>query len=340
MNNWRMNQGTARPSDGQNSARPSRWLGLTSSTPDLPIPRASADSNRRLGLKDGYSRDLWVSIGIDCDPDRDAYPAQMAWRGVETLPRLLELEHVRWTFNIRADTQVRDYCGSADFCWAKYRSIWHRAMANGSAVAWHLHYFDRNGRQDVSESNILENIAVGAKALGHPDVVHMGWTFQNDFSIRHLAEAGVRVDYSPVPRMQYNGRGGADAYDWSRFAYRPQYWHGVRMLPAFSYADPLLSRHFGTERVILTTTTRPILFRRLLDAFFETGADFFVSYFHADELAGAVGGWRNHLYSYRNLIANIKALRACADRSGYRVRFVTIPELAEILFDERSARYT
>jgi len=241
---------------------------------------------------------------------------------------------VRWTLNVRADTQVRDYCGSADFCRAKYRNIWDRAAAHGSAVAWHLHYFDRNGQQDISESNILENIDVGAKALGYPAVVHMGWTFQNDFSIRHLAQAGVRVDYSPVPRMKYRGRGGADAYDWSGFAYRPQYWHGVQMLPAFSYADALLARRFGTEHVMLTTTTRPILFGRLLDAFFASGADFFVSYFHADELAGAVGGWRNHLYSWRNLIENISALRTRADRLGYRVRFVTIPELAETLFDE------
>jgi len=63
-------------------------------------------------------------------------------------------------------------------------------VQHGSAVGWHLHYYDRHGRQDTSEASILENIQVGSEALGRPDVVHMGWTFQNDFSIGHLYEAG------------------------------------------------------------------------------------------------------------------------------------------------------
>jgi len=285
-------------------------------------------------------RELYVAIGVDCDPDRDAYPARLRWRGIEALPRLFEIEEVRWTLNVRADTQVRQYCGGAAFCWEEYHHIWRLAEARGSAIAWHLHYFGADGTQDVSEENILENIEVGSAALGRPEVVHMGWTFQNDFSLRHLARAGVRVDYSPVPRMRFLGHGGVDAYDWSRFAYRPQLWHGVRMIPAFSAFDPMLSRRFRTERVMLTTTTRPILYRRLLDDFFASGADFFVSYFHADEIANAVGGWRNHhLYSFDHLRANLDALRERAERANYRLRFVNVRELAEILFDEGRTRY-
>ena len=140
--------------------------------------------------------------------------------------------------------------------------------------------------------------------------------------------------------MRFVGHGGVDAYDWSRFAYRPQLWHGVRMIPSFSAFDPVLSRRFGTARVMLTTTTRPLLYRRLLDDFFATGADFFVSYFHADEIASAVGGWRNRLlYGFEYLQANLLALRERARRAGYVVRFVNVRELAEILFDEGRSRY-
>src|SRR4029078_13672437 len=116
------------------------------------------------------------------------------------------------------------------------------------------------------------------------------------------ARVGVRVDYSPVPRMKFAGHDGVDSYDWSQFAYRPQRWHGVHMIPTFSAFDPILSRRFHTERVMLTTTTRRCLYRRLLEDFFASGSDFFVSYFHADEIATAVGGWRSrHLYSFDNL---------------------------------------
>jgi hypothetical protein len=91
---------------------------------------------------------------------------------------------------------------------------------------------------------------------------------------------------------------------------------------------------------MLTTSTRPLLYRRLLDDFFASGADFFVSYFHADEIAGAVGGWRNRLlYGFDNLRTNIRALRERAERAGHTLRFVNIRELAEILFDEGRSRY-
>lgn len=130
----------------------------------IELPKSQQPSlrgwNEGVGAQDSRRRDLYVAMGVDCDPDRDTYPSEMTWRGVEMLPRLLEIEGVHWTLNVRADTQVRDYCGSADFCWAKYRGVWDRAMSCGSAVAWHLHYFDRNGHQDTSESNILENIVV------------------------------------------------------------------------------------------------------------------------------------------------------------------------------------
>jgi hypothetical protein len=283
---------------------------------------------------------LYVAIGIDCDPDRDSFPQRLTWRGVESLPRLFELDDVKWTFNIRADTQVRDYCGSAGYCYEQYRHIWDAAREQGSALAWHLHYFDGQGRQDTSEANILENIRIGSEALERPDVVHMGWTFQNDFSIRHLYEAGVRIDYSAAPRMRYTGSGHVDAYDWYRFSYRPVMWHRVRMIPTYTFRHRLLQRRFGTERVMLTTTTAPLLYRALLNEFFRTGSDFFVSYFHADELVPALGDWRDRLYTFQNLRTNLQRLRDMADRHDYRVRFVNMRELAEVLFDGHEATPT
>ena len=280
-------------------------------------------------------KNLYVAIGVDCDPDRESCPHALTWRGIEQIPRLFELEDVRWTFNIRADTQIRDYHGTAAYCYEQYRHIWDMAVARGSALAWHLHYFDRGGRQDTSEENIVENIRVGSEALGNPDLVHMGWAFQNDLSIQHLYEAGVRIDYSPVPRARFDGRNGADIYDWSQFAYRPCVWHGVRMIPTYSFSHKILARRFGTERITLTTTTAPIIYRLLLKEFFRTGSDFLVSYFHADELVPVLGDWRDRLYSFRHLKTNLGTLRRMAERRGYRVSFVTIRELSEILFDDR-----
>lgn len=304
--------------------------GVTISRPALFLP----DRTRYLDSERHLVKPLYVAIGIDCDPDRITYPGRLTWRGIEQLPRLFELDGVVWTLNVRADTQIRQYCGSAAFCYDHYRPIWDGARALGSAIAWHLHYFDAGGRQDTSEANILENIRIGAEALEGPDVIHMGWTFQNEFSIRHLYEAGVRVDYSPAPRMRFGGRGTVDAYDWLSFPSRPVTWHGVRMIPAYTFRHRLLARRFGTERVLLTATTTPVLYRALLRDFFRTGADFFVSYFHADELVPALGGWRDRLYSFANLRTNLQLLGEMAAREGYDVRYVTIRDLATILFDD------
>lgn len=294
------------------------------------MPRVSQDVD---------GRPLYVALGIDCDPDRDAPYSRPTWRGVERLPALLDLPDVKWTFNIRADTHIRDRCGSARYCYEHFRDIWEAAKRAGSAIAWHLHYYDRHGRQDTSTTNILENIRVGTAALDRPDIVHMGWTFQNAFSIRELVRVGVRIDYSPIPRVRFDGRHGVDGHDWWTFAYRPQVWHGMRMIPAFTFPHWLLRRRFGTERVMLTTTTAPPLYRLLLREFFRTGADFFVSYFHADELVPAVGGWRNRLYTFRHLQVNLERLRTMAAARGHEVRFVTIREMASILFDEDPPGY-
>jgi hypothetical protein len=284
------------------------------------------------------AREILVAIGVDCDPDRDVYPSRLAWKGVEALHQLLDIPDTRWTLNVRADTQIRDHCGSAAFCMDRYAPLWDKLRSASSEIAWHLHYFGRDGRQDTSEANIVENVRIGSAALGNPDIVHMGWTFQSDFSIRQLAAAGVRVDYSPVPRLRSSGR-GVDAYDWSGFSYRPRTWHGVRMIPAYSFRHGLLARRFRTERVMLTMTTEPALYRLLLRDFFRTGSDFFVSYFHADELVSALGDWRARLYSSKNLVTNIRRMREMADRAGYQLRFVTVRELADYLFDGDRPRH-
>jgi len=297
--------------------------------PDLPIPS-----------RDPAVRTLYVALGIDCDQDRDVYPRSFAFRGVESLPRLFDIPRVRWTLNIRADSHVARHAGSADFCFRKYRPVWDAALERGCALAWHLHYYDDDDRQDVSETNIDRNVRLGSEALPGFDIVHMGWTFQNEHSIRRLREVGVTLDYSPLPRMTFGGRNGTDAYDWSEFEYRPTIWQGVRMIPAFTYPDPLLARRFGTERVMLTTCTAPPLYNRLLRAFFRTDADFFVSYFHADEIISALGDWRRHLYSFRNLERNIKTIERMAAHHDRVVEWVNIRELGDVLFREDRTRHS
>lgn len=285
----------------------------------------------------GRLRTLYVAIGIDCDPDRDVYPEVLSFRGVEAIPELLhDLPDVRWTLNVRQDSQIEARLGSVDHCLREYEKVFSSAVDRGSMVALHLHYYGADGNQDVRRSNVARNVMLGTRSK--PDVVHMGWTYQDAESVELLGDAGVKVDYSPLPGMKFRGRNGSDSYDWSGFAYRPQVWRGVRMIPAYTYKDALLSRRFGSDRVMLTTCTHPILYDRLLRSFFDTGMDFFVSYFHADELVSALPDWRRWLYSRRHLRRNLDTLVDMASRDGFGVEFVTVRDLSEKLFGEYDPR--
>jgi len=194
-----------------------------------------------------------------------------------------------------------------------------------------LHYYDGNGKQSRATNVIKDNIMAGADKLPHgTTTVHMGWLYQDDYSLRELAKVGVEIDYSPAPGLKQDGDN--DFNDWSDFSYRPQIKYGIKMIPAYTYKDWLLSKKTGTERVLQHITTVPIIYKRLLNSFFNTGMDFFVTYFHADELIPALGDWRDKMYSIEFLKANIDQLKNMAVKRGYEPKFVTIRELAGVLF--------
>lgn len=273
---------------------------------------------------------LYVAIGIDCDPDRDTYPEFLTFKGLDSVYFLRDISDVKWTFNIRCDTQIRDYFGISEYCYNAYRSILDVFENSGSQIALHLHYYDKDGFQDVSEGNIIENVDVSGRL--NKNTVHMGWTFQNDFSLQQLYNSGIRIDYSPLPGMKYSGRNGSDFYDWNDFLYRPMIRKKIKMIPTYTYRDRILCRRFGTERVMLTTCTAPFLYNRLLKSFFSTGSDFFVTYFHVDEIISALPDWRKILYSLNNLKRNIETIKRMAKHHGFEPEFVTIEELAKVLF--------
>lgn len=256
---------------------------------------------------------IYVAIGVDCDPDRDTYP-NLRFRGIEAISKLFEIPDVKWTFNLRCDIQI---------------PLQHISMkqANdlGHQLAWHLHYYNAWNERDYS--TIDENIKCLLDTTWRPNTIHMGWTFQNEYSIKRLYEIGVRNDYSPLP-----GLANGDEFNWLDWPMRPKLWHGVRMIPTYTFPNRILSRRFEGNRVMLTTATHPFLYRRLIDSWFASGLDFFVSYFHADEIVSVLPDWRKHLYSLRYLESNLVYFRKKAKQNDCEIKWVTIEELAGALW--------
>jgi len=262
-----------------------------------------------------------VAIGVDCDPDRDS--RKLKWKGIEAIPKLFDIPGVKFTLNVRADSQIKEECGDYNYCHKAYKGIWEEAKRRGYEIAWHLHFYERSSvvTGDWIQSFNAGIIRDSIKNAYPLQTIHMGWCWQNPRTIRLLADVGVRVDYSPLPGMRFADK--IAWYNWTHFPYHPVYLKDcdVLMLPAFTYKDKLLARKSETDYIMLHPTITPIFYSRLLRVFKRRDMDHLVMYFHADEIAGAVGGWRNRLYTFDNLRRNIDKIRKLG------VEFVTISEL-------------
>lgn len=256
-----------------------------------------------------------VAIGVDCDPDRDS--KKLKWRGIEAIPKLFDIPGVKFTFNVRADTQIKAECGDYNYCHKTYKEIWEESDRLGYEIAWHLHFYERSNGDWIQsfDQKIIRDSIKNAHPL---QTVHMGWCWQ---SRKVLEMLDVKVDYSPMPGMKFDNRIGR--YNWTDFPHYPVFLKDcdVLMIPAFTYKDKLLARKSEGDWIMLHPTIRPILYSRLLRAFKRSNLDHLVTYFHADEIANAVGGWRNRLYAFDNLRRNIDRIRKLG------VEFVTISEL-------------
>lgn len=259
------------------------------------------------------TKPLYIVVGVDCDPDRSEHSDWLGMSGI-----MGRYEDYRLTANFRCDSQHVSV-GDAE--------QWDSAHG---AFAWHLHYLWDGEERNMSVKSIDGNIKIAQESgFKIPKAVHMGWCRQSAYSLVKLADVGVEIDYSPIPGLEGWPINNVQNAPWIDVI------SGMKMIPAFTYHDAWLNLRTMTKRTMLTMATSPMLYGRLLDAFFREERKYFLTYVHADEIGHGgpyIDGWKKHLYSPENFKRNYDDLIDRAVRAGYEPKPVTIYELAEALW--------
>jgi hypothetical protein len=222
-------------------------------------------------------------------------------------------------------------------------------------------------------SNCLEvGFSAFSDAIGvSPTTCHMGWTFQNNVSMKKLADLGVLVDFSACPGVYFAG-GPGDAgtvfdnkIDWLG---TPQCWYhpseadyrrpavagerelSIAEIPKFTSqsgalkkAKGLATRGKNTSRsiegtnVFLQVSVLPVLYRRVINERLRSdeAGPFFATYFHPDELLPArKHSARTFLYSLENLEKNLIGIISAARKKGKDVMFATGAEAFQFIREQ------
>ena len=244
----------------------------------------------------------YCMMGIDCDPDRNSKTLQ--WSGMSAIEGVLGI--VPFALNVRFDPEAEKVDHIVIF----------KAELAGCSVGIHFHAVDMYGDLNVNFASAWLDAVSDAYKIS----IHDGWC--NHEALDYEAAAGFKLNYSPMPGA-YGPR-----HDWRRWPNAPVWYSGMLCLPVQTIKTRIARTHNNISTV--HPTAPPILFKRLVKAFEESGNDTFCCYFHADELNGAIGGLRGWVYSKDNLLSNIRYLldrgyifenaetvyeRFCADRS-------------------------
>jgi hypothetical protein len=344
------------------------------------------------------AKKLIMILGCDCDPDRprfggpryDDLRSPLTWRGITEGLSLLQnslqnIENdsgakVKMTLFLRSDAQVEEIHGSAAWPVAEYAEMWRRLEEQGHELAWHPHLWRWSSEwecwfQETRDSEwIGECLKSGhagiTEALGkNPASCHMGWTFQNNITMKALSRLGVGIDFSACPGVYNNGGPGDygtrydNMIDWlgtPRTWYRPSAVDyrrparageaelGIIELPKFTSesgilrkAKSLASRGGGgstsvrASAAFVQITASPMIYSRIIKERMkaEEAEPFFATYFHPDELLpDRPRSARGFLYSLVNMEKNLLGIIEAARRNGMDVEFATGAEALQQIF--------
>lgn len=200
-----------------------------------------------------------------------------------------------------------------------------------------------------------------------PKSVRMGWDYHNNETLCMLSELGVHIDFSALPYQRNEDSLGY--YDWSRTATHPyfpsandfqqqgtkedalsivelpvgilqskwvdavfQLWMAVKRKSVARLWRLVRNNNLPSNPRTMTICAPPFLFNAMTRDILRRKEDWFVTYFHPDELLPDKGAFLNNMgYRLENFVKNIRYLCAQAERNNRKVIFMTSFEAAQIL---------
>jgi hypothetical protein len=299
---------------------------------------------------------IFIALTADIDNDGVALEnerSRLSWRSLELLPRLAEIihgHHFPATWFVRADPQLKDYYGSTNYLLKQRESLWREFANHGDEIGWHPHLYALRSDGVYVPERDDEHLIVSLRRA-HSDLASDGHTFTSvrigeamgsNAIMRTLAELGLRVDSSAIPRRRRDDN--ERRFDWSTSPNVP-YWPSTAdyRVPG-SPALPILEVPMTAIPVkapydpkplprYANLAYRPAIFAAALEEWFDQNAiaeTVLTLIFHPDELMTGSGDHPLYAFTPDALEANIQILLSLAHRRGIDVVGKTMAEIRRL----------
>ena len=137
-----------------------------------------------------------------------------------------KMPQLKSTWFIRIDEQMGELYGAPDYIFSKHGEKINWLLEREHEIGWHFHSYRKSGEKWVQNSN--ENDVVNEMKKMQPyvqkynlSIARMGWAYHTNQTVKTMAESGIIVDCSPMPRPNYKWDNALR--DWSLTKNGPYY---------------------------------------------------------------------------------------------------------------------
>lgn len=269
------------------------------------------------------------------------------------------------TLNIRSDKQIKEVFGKYDACFDLFEKYLANDFNQKDEIAWHHHQWRLRNNAWIQETDdkewLRENIFQSFEAVKKYDIttLHTGWCFQNTLTMNYYNDLGIKIDYSALPKMSKT-TGNFNKYDWQfvennqvyvpdRNNYqkkdstgqnkilevpvttaRNHFLNFLRLVENFQKTKQI--KDFGFQNTYLNVTVNPFLYNIFLkNVFSQNALEYFVTFFHSDELLvdKLKAKQTQWLYRQDNIYHNLKRLIELAKENNRVVEFINFKDFLQ-----------
>ncbi len=119
-------------------------------------------------------------------------------------------EEIKFTWFVRADSQLKTIYGGATYLLERYNSLWKDLKSGGDEIGWHPHIYRLDGgkwklerRDDYLEKNLVESYEAVIKYFNITSA-RVGESFHSNRSMNVLDKLGIKVDSTALPDRKRN----------------------------------------------------------------------------------------------------------------------------------------
>lgn len=305
-----------------------------------------------------------VTLDVDNDGVEHNERNRLTWSSLERIPEIksiLSALHLKTTWFVRADNQLKDVYGTAAYLLEEHAVLWRQMECTGDEIGWHPHIYEWSEAQksyipDLNEIRRSEKLRqVREELVGRGNLhtsARMGEAFHTNASMKTLENLSVKVDATAIP-----GRKRQDPsrwFDWSTTSNEPYY-------PSETdYRVPGLESHLDLLEVPMTTAPiktsyDPIPFFRYLNpiyqpdifksaiewvlkAYVDPDNEYFLTLaLHPDEVIPKDKPHELYAFSLGALKFNMNFLLRSLEQKELTYKSITVSEAAKI-FETKSVK--